>query len=120
MFCAHGAGYTVSWDQVKEHMHVESCLKKTENPVQEPVPVPKGKTVYERNRAADKELEEIFLRTYGPGKAKGRYSRNILIMKSAQPPLSPLTGKEENHGNKKKSKNICWWMATTLFLPGRN
>ena len=70
VFCAHGAGYTVSWDQVKEHMHVESCLKKQENPVQEPVSVPKGKTVYERNRAADKELEEIFLRTYGPGKTK--------------------------------------------------
>lgn len=30
VFCSHGAGYPVSWDKVKEHMHVESpfsCLK---------------------------------------------------------------------------------------------
>lgn len=27
VFCSHGAGYTVKWNQVPEHMHVESCLK---------------------------------------------------------------------------------------------
>ncbi len=26
IFCAHGAGYAVSWDKVKEHMHVPSPL----------------------------------------------------------------------------------------------
>ena len=26
MFCAHGAGFVVSWDQVKEYMHVDSGL----------------------------------------------------------------------------------------------
>ncbi|MGI6006665.1 MAG: GTP-binding protein [Ruminococcus sp.] len=36
VFCSHGAGYTVSWDQVKKHMHVESCLKKTKIPESEP------------------------------------------------------------------------------------
>ena len=104
VFCAHGAGYTVSWDQVKEHMHVESCLKKTENPVQEPVPVPKGKTVYERNRAADKELEEIFLRTYGPGKAK----------RTVQPeypdyevrPAAPFPADGEGGKPRKKQKEV--------------
>src|SRR5699024_1495284 len=104
VFCAHGAGYTVSWDQVKEHMHVESCLKKPENPVQEPVPVPKGKTVYERNRAADKELEEIFLRTYGPGKAK----------RTVQPeypdyevrPAAPFPADGEGGKPRKKQKEV--------------
>lgn len=28
VFCAHGTGYLVPWDQVKDHMHVESFLKK--------------------------------------------------------------------------------------------
>lgn len=28
VFCSHGAGYMVSWDKVKDHMHVE-CLLKT-------------------------------------------------------------------------------------------
>jgi predicted RNA-binding protein with PIN domain len=27
VFCAHGTGYLVPWDQVKNHMHVESFLK---------------------------------------------------------------------------------------------
>lgn len=26
VFCSHGAGYNVSWDQVPEHMHLESAL----------------------------------------------------------------------------------------------
>ena len=26
VFCAHGAGFVVSWDQVKEYMHVDSGL----------------------------------------------------------------------------------------------
>lgn len=26
VFCSHGAGFTVSWDQVKDYMHVESYL----------------------------------------------------------------------------------------------
>ncbi len=27
IFCAHGSGFLVPWDQVKDHMHVESYLK---------------------------------------------------------------------------------------------
>ena len=26
VFCAHGAGFVVPWDQVKDYMHLESCL----------------------------------------------------------------------------------------------
>lgn len=26
VFCSHGSGYNVSWDHVKEHMHIESVL----------------------------------------------------------------------------------------------
>ena len=39
VFCAHGAGYTVPWDQVKEHMHLESCLKSVKPTAKEPVRV---------------------------------------------------------------------------------
>ena len=28
VFCSHGAGYNVSWDEVPEHMHLESVLDK--------------------------------------------------------------------------------------------
>lgn len=30
VFCSHGAGFTVSWDEVEKYMHLESCLKKSQ------------------------------------------------------------------------------------------
>lgn len=37
IFCAHGAGFFVEWDEVKDYMHVESCLsgEKSEGPKEE-------------------------------------------------------------------------------------
>ena len=26
VFCSHGAGFVVNWDEVKDYMHLESCL----------------------------------------------------------------------------------------------
>ena len=26
VFCTHGAGFVVNWDEVKDYMHLESCL----------------------------------------------------------------------------------------------
>ncbi len=58
IFCAHGAGFYVPWDQVKEHMHLDSCLR--------PAPMPQ---VITRNlRLDDKELEKIMEREFGPVK----------------------------------------------------
>ncbi len=31
VFCAHGAGFLVNWDQVKDYMHLESYLKKDDD-----------------------------------------------------------------------------------------
>ena len=31
VFCAHGAGFLVPWDQVKDHMHLESILKQSKD-----------------------------------------------------------------------------------------
>ena len=27
VFCAHGAGFQVPWDQVKDYMHLERCYE---------------------------------------------------------------------------------------------
>ena len=56
VFCAHGAGFTVKWDQVKEYMHLESGLKEEKAP-----------QIITRNvRMDDKELEKIMEREFGP------------------------------------------------------
>lgn len=90
VFCAHGAGFTVPWDEVKRYMQVESPLAKrraagidvpsgtagTENAGAETV---KNDTEGRESGASqpsrlsasyyeDKELQEIFTRTYGESK----------------------------------------------------
>ena len=56
VFCAHGAGFTVKWDQVKAHMHLESGLKEEKAP-----------QIVTRNlRYDDMELEKIMEREFGP------------------------------------------------------
>ena len=60
VFCAHGAGFTVKWDQVKDYMHLESCIKQEKPP-----------QIITRNISADdKELEKIMLREFGPQKTR--------------------------------------------------
>ena len=58
MFCAHGAGFNVKWDQVKDYMHLESGLKEEKAP-----------QIITRNfHIDDKELEAIMEREFGPVK----------------------------------------------------
>lgn len=68
VFCAHGAGFVVNWDQVEEYMHVESGLL-LEPVERQPEPVEVRKKTWKEERdayqATEKELEEIFTRTYG-------------------------------------------------------
>ena len=83
VFCAHGAGFVVDWDQVENYMHLESAWEnggeKTE---------PEGLPVTEsirRQRAAEaetyaseEELKAIFERTYGPvKKERGSFEKRV-------------------------------------------
>lgn len=66
IFCSHGAGFYVSWEQVEDYMHIEGMgdLDKYEN--EEPKIVHKPKV----NPVNDEELEAIFTKTYGEIKRK--------------------------------------------------
>ena len=56
VFCGHGAGFTVKWNEVRDYMHLESGLKEE-----------KGPQIITRNvRVDDKELEKIMEREFGP------------------------------------------------------
>lgn len=71
VFCSHGAGYTVKWNEVKSHMHLPSALSAPKKEYAE-----KSKTAFPKYKdtdnlfALDKELMQIFEQTYGP--VKGR------------------------------------------------
>lgn len=86
VFCSHGAGFVVKWNEVEEHMHLESILKPT---VEEPAQVNiRRAESYCSRLATDKELMEIFERTYGAVK---RDPRNAFRKKIKPAPQS--TGK---------------------------
>ncbi len=56
VFCAHGAGFNVRWNQVKDYMHLESGLKEEKAP-----------QIITRHisRAEERELEKIMEREFG-------------------------------------------------------
>ena len=71
VFCAHGAGFPVKWDQVPAHAHLE-CLR-----LDKPAPpapaeaAPRPSIPYPTSREEEKALQAIFERTYGQIKRRG-------------------------------------------------
>lgn len=67
VFCSHGAGFYVSWEQVENYMHI-SGIKEKYTPDEDINAISaKRSAPYE---ADDDELEKIFVRTYGEIKRK--------------------------------------------------
>ena len=67
VFCAHGAGFVVPWNQVRSHMHVDSGWGKTARTEPEAQAVPQRRAMaYRATLEEDAELLKIFERTYGP------------------------------------------------------
>lgn len=73
IFCSHGAGHAVPWQEVPAHAHVSSGLKLTGGVVEDAQVVSRAaqSTVYTGSAAQDAELQAIFERTYGPIKSPG-------------------------------------------------
>ena len=80
IFCAHGAGVNVPWNEVTDYMHLESFLKSS------------VETKTEGN-VGDKELEQIFERTYGPVKRREWRRTETCGMIERKPEKKP----EENY-----------------------
>lgn len=118
VFCSHGAGFVVPWDEVKQYMHVESPLAKQlakeqqERELREAderlkamaADVAADSSSGSRGNGGsslsfydDKELQAIFTRTYGEPKRKlvSDYdSRTVIRAKNASP-VKPVKEKEE-------------------------
>lgn len=65
VFCDHGTGDIVKWDQVEDFMNLPSVLK-DEEPFDNEEFVAERARTYGKIMATDKELMDIFERTYGP------------------------------------------------------
>ena len=71
VFCSHGAGVIVKWNEVAAHAHVDSGLRlNTPEPEEAETPQPRQRMDYAGTLAQDKELQAIFERTYGAVKRR--------------------------------------------------
>ena len=103
VFCAHGAGFLVDWNQVLDYAHVENTWRSAQE----------GSATVDRSDAADgqigkmrkagksdyitqEEIEDIFQRTYKKGARDYepyRYNkRNLGVMVTAEENVSKLSG----------------------------
>ena len=81
VFCAHGAGFLVKWDEVHNYMHTESCLHPETEELTAPQRTPE-RTKYTGSAAQDEELMKIFEQTYGAIKREERHAMHT----QKQPP----------------------------------
>ncbi len=96
IFCAHGAGYAVPWQEVEAHMHLPRQLKETsgnQSTSADVSPAPAGKAA--SKKAEDEELEEIFIRTYG--KAGHRVPPSSKTVASGEEKSAKPREKEEEY-----------------------
>ena len=81
IFCSHGAGVVVSWREAKERMHLP-CMAFPSEEKEEPVSAPparfSGRSAYTGTREEDRQLEEIFRRTYGEVKRRDFLPQNTV------------------------------------------
>ena len=68
VFCSHGAGVAVPWDQVEQYMHLP--LKETKKQAAETENRPRGAALRPGSAEEEEALRIIFEKTYGPAKAR--------------------------------------------------
>ena len=97
VFCAHGAGFVVPWYEVEDYMHLEGAGLDGETAGAEDedtVMTAKAKAARSRNIAPsladDKELETIFVRTYG--EIKRRKPQKERTFRGADTSYSEVSG----------------------------
>ncbi len=98
VFCSHGAGHVVPWDEVEQHMHLPYSLKR---PAPEPEMKPRGPVIRKGSAAPgsleeDKQLMEIFERTYGKIKQRDIFTPDVRRVESTEHMLS-LTDPQDSY-----------------------
>ena len=106
VFCTHGAGFVVKWNEVKNKMHLEPFLKeKKAETARQPLQITRRQVEqYYSSLEDDKELLKVFESTYGKIKTD-----KYLALKTAR--------KEEN---KPKSKDAIPYEKEYLLVDGYN
>ncbi len=67
VFCEHGAGFIVPWQEVDAHKHLDAGISLSEHQV---TIIPKASGLAKKYALSDDELEAIMLREFGPIRRK--------------------------------------------------
>ena len=94
IFCKHGAGFFVTYDEVEDYMHLPYVYQKS-----------KPKVTRNNYKVDDKELEEIFIRTYGPIKRRLSKEMNRKIEEQKEEKRTILPEKAARRGI-----SSCRWL----------
>ena len=65
VFCSHGAGFVIKWDEVQDYMHLPPCLADSGDETEEPEIKTRRAAEFVKKAVSDEELMEIFEMTYG-------------------------------------------------------
>lgn len=105
IFCAHGAGYYVEWDEVKDYMHVESCF------------AGEGDLALPVRRKGGKERETDSGRWLGTEEVDAILEKTLYANKKA----GKATGKNRpgSHGEERKNGNYVSGNTRTYGQSGK-
>ncbi|MDE5764265.1 MAG: NYN domain-containing protein [Ruminococcus sp.] len=87
IFCSHGAGVNIKWNEVYSYMHIPSCLAPEKNN-------PETREPSRRNNSgevSEEELMEIFERTYGKIKKEQNPRRTFKTVKEPKDYSKPVS-----------------------------
>ena len=111
VFCAHGAGVVVPWNEVAQHAQVDSGWhpEGAEPESEAAAPQRRAASAYAGTAAQDKELQAIFERTYGAVKRK-----------KFIPPKPPRRPAADNSEEKRRELKKAFSGEDYLLVDGYN
>ncbi len=109
VFCSHGAGYNVKWNEIKSHMHLPGALSTPKSDYVQSI----SKTEFSKCKdkdnlfALDKELMQIFEQTYGPIKNRSANQNHFTFTQKSE---------SKNENKKYKSSRPARYDGTEYLL----
>ena len=84
VFCAHGAGFIVPWQEVDAYKHLDAGISLS----QTAIIMPKARTLAKKYELSDEDLEQIMLREFGPIRRK-KYTEPKITIANGKAPRKP-------------------------------
>ncbi len=103
VFCSHGAGFVVPWNEVEDYMHLESGASLQEKPKETDketeIQIRRKAVAFGGSYEEEKELQEIFQRTFGSVKQeRAAWTKRVVHAPSAgDPKYTPRKKSQEEY-----------------------